>query len=888
MRSSIEVLESRIAPAGAVAVTYTPATGALVITASDNLAHSIHVFPTGPNTFRIEGQPIDGDLGPVTAIDTFAYEDVTGKLAAVRYVGGNGDDALHLNNFKSISTLGFDGKDGADTMDIDDVTTTGDVTIQFGANTPAAKVSGAFFSGNAITIGGSVVTDFGSGGGYIDFNAIANTIKGGVMLTGGAGADQFFVEGGTASIAKGINFTGPIDPITQLPVNAGDDLISFDGGSLVTVGKAADGRSIFFFGGADKDELSIYGAGLVNLQGKVQFDGGAGNNTTTVRADALTIGGDFNVTGGDDADFQDIAPLTLKVGGAVSMTLGNGANEVDLFALSMTVSKTFSYTGGTGTDDFSLDGTTLTLSGGLDVKLGAGANTVDLSPRIMKITAASALLPALSIVGGAAGDDIEVSPHSLTVTGTTLIGGGDGTNTLKLQPENGTFTKDVVMSGGLGDDTFDFGRDIATLKSNLTFTLGAGTNRLEIQPDVMTVAKDLKISGAADPLNAVLNPGDDTVHLDAGALKVMGVAEINLGDGINKVDGYMTTASFAKTLTYLGGAVGDTFDLGGTFLAVKGKVDLQMFEGTNDIDLHESTITLSDAFSVSGGDGANTVFLGSRTLSVAKATTITYGSGGNTVNLQAAQAAFGAITVTATGGDDQVNFSGTKLAASGLVKFDLGDGANVTTINSTALGLKAGLTILSGAGADYASLFADGTITGDVNIDLGAGSADDQTIYVTGNSGLPGILKINGALTLNTAATDAGLGKAEFIYVYDVTVTKAITVTAAGDAVSNIYLNNANPGGTLTVSSGAGKDDVQIETFGTFGPMTVAKTTTINLGDGDDTLAIGFSHDPGSNDFVKFMGAVTVDGGIGTDTVSDLTVNVFGPGVPAPVLTNVP
>ncbi len=445
--------------------------------------------------------------------------------------------------------------------------------------------------------------------------------------------------------------------------------------------------------------------------------------------------------------------------------------------------------------------------------------------------------------------------------------------------ENGTFTKDVQLTGGSGDDTMQFGLDTAVLKSNLTFVFGGGTNSLETRPDVMTITKDLRITGVG---------GDDTVHLDPVLLKLSGVADINLGDGTNVLDGFMVNASFGKTLTYHGGSGSDTIGLAGTALAVKGAVDLELFAGANSVDLEPTNIKFSDAFTVNGADDGNTVKLLDRSLTVTKATTITLGSGGNTVTLQAPVSSFGALTVTTTGGDDTVNFNGTKLSASDLVKFDLGAGDDLVNINSDALALKKGLTVLGGADADTVNLVADGTITGDVNLDLGAATDATQSLFIAGNSGLPGILKITGALTLNSAATDGGAGNTEHFDVADVSVTKAITATA-GAVDSIINFNNANTGSNFTLDSGAGNDTVHIETQGAFGPMTVAKLTSIKLGDGNDNLLIGVSSAAGSNDFVKFLGAVTVDGGTGINTMNTFTdhaVNFFAPGTPAPVVTN--
>lgn len=871
MRSFIEVLESRIAPASVVNVAYTPATGKLDITSGDpagmDEAHAVHVFPTGPNSFRVEAQGTT-TIGPGGAF----FQDFTGKLTTVNYTGGDADDTFTINNFKSIATLTFDGKDGVDKLQVTDVTTTGLVTVKFGTQTAGTDQSSAFFSGIAMTIGGDVVADYGPGGGFLDFNALTTTVKGGLKLTGGVGEDELYVVGNVATISKGINFLGGV----------GDDYISIQGGSSVTVGKAADGRALFFDGGEDADTLEIFGDGVVSLQGKVQFDGGAGDNGFSVGADALNITGDLIQNGGDDDDFANVQPLAMKVGGDWKMNLGNGGNFAQISALTLTASKTLSFQGGTGTDSFSLGGNNISVANRLELTLGdapsGSGNEVQIFSRALKVGSLAPLLPALSITGAAGDDRIAVSPLTLTVNGAASINLGDGSNTLDVTPEFGTFAKDVLIVGGTNDDLVGFGGDTMMLKANLTFILGAGENELEIDSgSIMTVTKDLKVT--------TLGGGDD-VSIDAGIWKVMGIADFNLGDGSNEVDAFMTNALFSKTVTYTGGTGKDDFSIGGTVLTVKGAVDLKLSEDENTVDLYSAITTLSSTVNMTGGDGANNITFGNRDtftdariLSIAKATTITLGSGGNRVILDAPQSSFGAVTVTSTGGTDLVNFNGTKLSASGLVKFDLGDGTGTVNLNSSAVALKAGLTILGGVDADGVSVFADGTITGDVTIDLGGATDLDQSIYLTGQSGLPGNLKITGALSLSSAATDIGMnGNKDSITVYDVTVTKAINVNT-GAVDSEIDLNNVNTSSTLSVSSGAGNDLVQLETFSTFGAMTVAKATSILLGDGDDTLTVGFAGD--TNNQVRFLGNVTVDKGPAGDmeTLSDLMVNFFGPGV---------
>jgi hypothetical protein len=232
-----------------------------------------------------------------------------------------------------------------------------------------------------------------------------------------------------------------------------------------------------------------------------------------------------------------------------------------------------------------------------------------------------------------------------------------------------------------------------------------------------------------------------------------------------------------------------------------------------------------------------------------------------------------------------VQFIGAKLAVGGAVSVDTGAGTDFVDFGYDTVSVKAGVTIKTGDNADGVTFFGDGSVKGDLVIDLGPGNDGSSNVDIGGNSHIAGNLKIGGKLTLSSATTDLGpvmLGNTEELSVKDVTVGKAIAINL-GDVDSTVTIDNLIAKDTFTLNTGAGKDDVEIEQNTDFGPSVFSKAVSIDLGADNDTIKIGVAGVAlSANSFAKFLGPVTVAGGLGSDTKNDFTAattNFFAPGI---------
>jgi hypothetical protein len=370
--------------------------------------------------------------------------------------------------------------------------------------------------------------------------------------------------------------------------------------------------------------------------------------------------------------------------------------------------------------------------------------------------------------------------------------------------------------------------------------------------------------------------------LGVDALTVAGATSIDLKDGTNSINAYLPRATFAKNVTLLGGTGADTFQMNGGRLSVTGAFVVNAGDGANDTNLGAAITTFSGGLTILGGNGADIASVYSSILTVPKAALIDVGDGANIVSIGGGVNTFGSTVMIKGGaGSDFAQLNGTRFTATGAVSIEGGAGQDQVQLYSQVLALKAGLSITGGDDADTVNFFADGSIVGDLSIDLGASADGDQSISIGGNSGLPGILKVGGALTLKSQATDGGMGYTDLLFASDISVTKDVLI-GMGDANSSVYVDNVSTGGNFTLQTGGGADDVGIDAGSNFGSMTIAKVALIQLGGGSDTIRIGGSSMPGSHSLVKFLGNVTVDGEGGTNFSNDFLnpdTNIFAPGV---------
>src|SRR4030095_16990568 len=130
------------------------------------------------------------------------------------------------------------------------------------------------------------------------------------------------------------------------------------------------------------------------------------------------------------------------------------------------------------------------------------------------------------------------------------------------------------------------------------------------------------------------------------------------------------------------------------------------------------------------------------------------GSGTDLIDFEDTMTLAGSLTLDGGAGNDVFDLTLiNRLNAGGAVTFNGGGDNDTFNINAFALSISQGLTYNGGDGTDDFSLVADGTIFGDVVVNLGGATvaADDQAVTLTSHNGLVPGLFVKRALTITGA-----------------------------------------------------------------------------------------------------------------------------------------
>lgn len=473
---TIEALESRIAPAGLITATL-DAAGTLTLLANDGLDHSIHVFNTGLNTYRVEG-----DAGTSTSIGTNGnpFTDILGKVTSVIFTGGAGADSLTTTNLLTLKTLTFSGDAGSDTLHTFNLTTTAGVTVNLGPDG-----GGVTFDG-VTKIGGDATVNYGADGGSTTFFGTSATVKGAVVLNGGAGADLLGVSANANVFGKGVKFTG----------GAGQNQLTIDG-VATTLGKGLTGNALEFTGSDDGNILSVIGTSF-SAKGNVLFTAGAGSDSMALNPVFLKVDGSLTADVGGGVDDLEISPLVGAIKGAVTLKLGEGdGNSVRIEPQTLALGSSLTVTGGLLGDSFAInDGASVSIKGPalIDLGGGTGADFVNLtsttltfgSSLTVKDSAASSLsvnsdaiflsVKGLLDVESGSGDSVvQVSAKQMTV-GALTVKTGVGLDLAQFLGVKLTVGGSVSVDTGLATDFVDFGYDKVAINGGVSILTGDGSD----------------------------------------------------------------------------------------------------------------------------------------------------------------------------------------------------------------------------------------------------------------------------------------------------------------------------------------------------------------------------------------------------------------------------
>jgi hypothetical protein len=401
-----------------------------------------------------------------------------------------------------------------------------------------------------------------------------------------------------------------------------------------------------------------------------------------------------------------------------------------------------------------------------------------------------------------------------------------------------------------------------------------------------SLANQLEITGAAAGVFSVKGIGTSVNNVANGTLNFSGIANIfiDLQNGDDTTT--FLTANLPGMLRFTGGAGSDQLRFGdfNNESQVFGSIQALMGSGNDSIEVDgDSNFTVRTSFVASNGDGDNTTDLDpfvSLNLGVVSITggangdfvdlgngivnsgpiSVNSGAGDNDFFLDGEVTVNGSVTVIGLGGTD--NFEpgdggGNQLTVKGSVVASLGDGTNFIEFQHVNTDVTGAISIVGGRGEDTFDL--DGDTFDALAISLALGEGDDIVLMNEGAT------TIRSSLTINTA------GGADELTAFGLNVVGATSINT-GDGLDLLWIDNSRFRSVVSLLTGNGNDTVNVERNSNDGIGTrFDSAVSVDLGAGNDTIAIGLD----ANDFVTFASTVIVNGGLGTDTLTQGGPNVF-------------
>ena len=804
---------------------------------------------------------VDGGVGGGSdTLDFAAYASARSVLltASDAAEGFDGTEASITSGFSNIDVLvggaavtdTLQGRDAGSTWDLDgtDTYTDGTATLAFSGVENLTGGTGAdlFDFADGATVAGALDGGVGGGSDTLDFAAYTSARS--VVLTASDAAEGF--DGTEASITSGFS---NIDVLV--------------GGAAIDTLQGRDANSTWNLDGTDYDD----GTASLTFSGIENLTGGTGDDLFDF-ADGQSVGGalDGGVGGGSDTldffDYLSARSVVLTASDAAEgfdgteASITNGFSNIDVLVGSDTAttdtlqgrdanstwdldgSDTYddatatlafsgveNLTGGSGNDDFSFfDGAGL---GGL-VDGGAGTDTADYSN----------LTAAINLTIDTDFTNIDTVTGNL-VAGSTLTGKDGASNAWTLAAaDTGTVTgfTDFVdfaelISGDSGDSfTFQTAGDVTVSVT------GAGGDDSFIFENNATVTGTLDGLGGSDTLDfSAYTTARDFLLTASDAQGFDGDEAAANANGFSNID--VLVGGTAATDALQGRDAGSTWDLDGTDTYTDGT----------------ATLAFSGIENLTGGTGDD-VFDFADGATVAGALDGGVGGGSDTLDFAAYTSA---RSVLLTASDAAEGFGGTEASiTSGFSNIDgLVGGAAIDTLQ--------GIDVGSTWGLDGTDTYDDGTATlGFSGVENLSGGTDDDLFDFA-----------NGATV--AGALDGGVGGgSDTLDFFDYLSARSVVLTASDAAegfdgtetsITNGFSNIDGLVGsdTATTDSLQGRD-VNATTW------SISDAVTPTYDDGTSTLTFsGIDALVGGNqdDAFDFLGtnalAVTIDGGVGSDTV---------------------
>jgi uncharacterized protein YxjI len=352
-------------------------------TISGNLAVTNGV---GNDTFQVTGASFTV-TGTVT-MKNGSGDSVTNLEAGDNTVNGN----LSITNLDGFDAARFGASSGTSKLTLKNVSVrngvggsrtefvpttsaniSGQVVISNGAGTDEFKTTGGSF-----TVAGRLSISNGSGDSTTALEAAANSVGGSLSITNTDGNDEFRNFNDVTSTCTKVTFGA-----VNIKNGVGDSDVGIYGDNSSSLARL----SVTSGGGKDR-----VGVAAVNIAGNATVNVGSGNmdqeslvvlgaipGTATAATDVVSIVGNLFVVGADRK--MHVGLNRLSVSGTTAITTGNGVDLVEIMDSSFAKAVTVKTGANNDTVFIEVDAdgspTTTTFSGTVNVNLGAGDDRLD-------------------------------------------------------------------------------------------------------------------------------------------------------------------------------------------------------------------------------------------------------------------------------------------------------------------------------------------------------------------------------------------------------------------------------------------------------------------------------------------------------------------------------
>ena len=576
---------------------------------------------------------------------------------------------------------------------------------------------------------------------------------------------------------------------------------TFAGGRLTVTGDAA--ANSLLITQTDDGRLVLSNNGSDTL---IRLNRDAAGGTVTLPA-PVTGGVTINLRDGADQLFVDgvALPGSLTINGGSGEAAGPAGNKV--YLRDVQVGGSLDITNLAGADDTYLWGT-VDVRRALTIRNGAGGSNV-WGDKTTDLRVGG----TLSIFDGAGNDHVDIwGAVNVAVGGLTVNSGSDLDGSyLRVHPFGNLVVDGAVsVTNGRGNDSTDLGGQNVAIRRAVTIRNGDG--------------------GSFNTLLA-----QETLY--AGQVTITN----GVGEDHNEITTY-DSAVVHGNVTFTNGA-GDSSNYvgGGNSLAVGGSVSFVNGAGRDLNTIYSADARVGGAVNVRNGEGdSDTSVAGNAVLLVQGQTRITSGTGHDLVSIGA--------------GREPVSGPAVDV---GAIRLDLGDGGSETQIRGGRLSVHGSLTVNAWNGTDQvivASELANGSITGNVAIDIGAG--DEQVVFLAAGPGR--LLTLGGSLGIwaDDSMGQNGIG----LNAVDV---RSWTQIWTGDGADEVRVSGSTFRGAFDLDTGAGNDALWIEWNG--GSTFFQSWAWFDTGAGDDHVwVLGEENGDG---WVEFGSTSRWDGGSGTGDV---------------------